>query len=75
MYYEATVQVQVSEDKPKFRRETYLVKDEVVSGVEKQIYDLFKDFTLEWKLTQVKESNIVGIVGIETEFEAPEMGE
>jgi hypothetical protein len=62
MYYEATVQVQVSEDKPKFKRETYLVQDEAVSGVEVQMNELFKSYTLEWKLTQVKESNIVQVV-------------
>lgn len=67
MYYEATVQVQVSEDKPKFRKEVYLVRDEVISGAEKQIYDLFKDFTLDWRLTQVKESSIVRVISFEKE--------
>ena len=61
-YFSAKVQLTIGDEKPKKKVETFLVKDEVISGVEAKIANLFKDYSQDWKLKEVKESNIVEVV-------------
>ena len=61
-YFSAKVQITTGDEKPKKKIETFLVKDEVISGVEVKINNLFQNYSQDWKLKEVKESKIVEVV-------------
>lgn len=63
-YYEATVQLILTDDKGKQKKqnELYLVQGVSVTDVEAIVYDSFKTYSGEFELKSVKESRIIDIL-------------
>lgn len=64
MYYIAKVKVKTETDEGKIRKttETYLVEDEVISGVEAQITKEFEGSVNDWELVSVSETKILKVL-------------